>query len=168
MATKDARDNKIELVKMKLPFVLRDYQSYFEAESREAEKITQLRSWEAALISGLCVVVLTGQKPIELLSGAPLIFVVIVFSFLEAKMMSDLKVLRRNVLDLEKRLQTDDPKKFKENINNWTYGNTFLEEKKQSRLQRYKNIIRELIRPTVLLWHGGLALVIIALALLSR
>lgn len=166
MANKNNHSDETELVNMKLPFILRDYQSYFEAASRLLESITQLRSWEAALVSGLCVVILTRQNPITLYIGAPLLFVIFVFSFLEASIRADLIATTNGVIELEKDLQLTNIKSFKKAVINWTYGNTFSVLKRPRRSQRYKNIAREFFRPTILLWHGGLALVVIVLVFL--
>jgi hypothetical protein len=168
MPTKENPNKYSELAKMKIPFVLRDYQSYFESASRSYERITELRSWEAALVSGLCVVILTGQKPFDLLLCVPLLFVIGIFALLEGSLRTGIISITSTVLEVEERLQTNTIDKFEKEVANWTFGNSLREKGKQSRHRRYINAAKEMSKPANLLWHGGLALAIVTLLIVTR
>lgn len=141
------------LADMKSPFVLRDYQVYYEALNRDMANITTLRGWEIALISGLTIFFLNRQST-SLMMLLPLYTILGMLMLLECHFRAMLTLLYRDVAEKELTLSETDLKRFREGLINWRFNNQHRWTKKSIA----RCILRSMISPTVLLWHGSLAI----------
>jgi hypothetical protein len=95
------KDEISKLVDLKKPFVLRDYQSYFEAKSRDLHIILTLKGWEISIISALVVFLFT-QKSLNSNTISPLYLIVILFWILDSRTLVDIDMRHKDALEKEK------------------------------------------------------------------
>src|SRR5438105_3485009 len=93
----DNNDDLSSLTELKLSFVLRDYQSYYEVSSRELSRIMTLKGWEITLVSGL-MIVLISKPPVPLLAALPIYLIVCMFLLLECQIHASLVLIDHDVV----------------------------------------------------------------------
>jgi hypothetical protein len=153
------------LVDLKMPLVLRDYQSYFEAASRVDDRMGRLREWEISLVAALSVLLLS-QQPTAPIAFLPLYFVIAVFWIFEAGERASIKTIAAEVIEKERKLSARDLPTFRQNISEWEFGNSIVA--KRSRPKLYWLAVKSLFHPRILVWHVGLAAALSALVFFVR
>ncbi|SRR6266498_4373328 len=131
MKSQTKKEELFELMKNKLPFVEQDYASYFHANSRNLDRIHQIRNVEITLISAISVVLITQKNfPVNILF---FIYVLIWIFYLYNALMRGASVLSKNeVGDLEKKLQATSLTDYATNIVTWEFGNTVASKRTAS------------------------------------
>ena len=122
MNIQPSKSDTEKLVELKMPLVLRDYQSYFEASTRELEKSAKLQHWELTVAFGITAITMkTGSFGMQALLGS--IFVVLLFWVLESRAVINEWAIFEIVILAEEKLQESDLSKFQLNIQDWEFGN---------------------------------------------
>ena len=161
---KDMTKEKNEISKfvaMKLPLVLRDYQSYFEAKSRDINIIMTLKGWEISLISALSVFLLT-KDPIPYKAILPLYIIVIMFWLLDSRTQVDIDMRHKDAFEKERNLQEENPGTFQQNIISWKFVETKEEERNNWRdyIKILWNTFLTLFKLKTYIGHFPLAIII--------
>lgn len=149
-----------KLVDLKKPFVLRDYQSYFEAKSRDLNIIMTLRSWEISLISAL-VVFLFNRESIAPILFSPLYLIVFMFWLLDCRTRLDIEMRKKDAIEKEQKLQETNLETFRKNVISWE----FAEAKEKKWIYRkikdiIKYTIKYMVKPETFVWHVPLLIII--------
>lgn len=147
-----------ELAEMKLSFVLRDYESYFQAGSRMHERAMKLRELEATIIAGLFGLILVRGQSIPANLWIPFVVIIAAFMVIDLRTMASLRLIAYTAKEAEKRLQVTDLKTFRRHVIAWTYGNT--KGGQQTSEHIFQRALRSLSDPIIIAWHGGLALAV--------
>ncbi|KAA0273403.1 MAG: hypothetical protein EDM79_09955, partial [Chloroflexi bacterium] len=160
MSRQSVKKEMLDLMNSKLPLVQKDYESYFYANSRNIDRINQIRNIEVTLLSAISVVLITQQSfPITLLVS---IYILILIFYLYNVLIRSVKVLTgEEVLELEKKLQVTSFVEYVNNIVNWEFGNTIASKRTPSK--RFRAFLKTLFSQEILMWHGGLATAITVL-----
>ena len=149
------------LTDMKLPLVLRDYESWNQAASKEMDWIRRLRGMEITFISAFYAVLLVKQDTSILLGTISLILIIVMFMLLEARVTVDLDTINQIMLDLEKNFSCPDLDAFSREILTWTFSTTLYMEKRPSLKTRFCRTIKAACSPnTLLIWHGFMILTV--------
>jgi hypothetical protein len=150
------------LTDMKLPLVLRDYESWNQAASKEMDWTRRLRGMEITFISGFYAVLLVKQDTSTLLGTISLILVIVMFMLLEARVTVDLDTINQIILDLEKKFSCPDLDAFSREILTWKFSTTLYMEKRPSLKKRFCRTIKAACSPnTLLIWHGFIILTVV-------
>jgi hypothetical protein len=152
---------EITLTDMKFPLVLRDYESWNHAASKEMDLIQKLRDMEITFISTFYAVLLIKQDTSILLGTISLILIIVMFMLLEARVTVDLDTINQIILDLEKKFSCPDLGAFSREILTWTFSTTLYMEKRPSLKTRFCRTIKAACSPnTLIIWHGFMILTV--------
>jgi hypothetical protein len=150
------------LAELKLPLIEQDYQSYFEATARNHELISQLRSLEVTLVSAISVALIS-RDTFPLLAFIPMYLFVLVFYLLDARTVAGTNLVQADALEVERKIQSANLSEFTSNIVKWDFGNTVAA--KRTTRNKVSFFVKALVKPEVILWHGGLILAVTVLFL---
>jgi hypothetical protein len=157
----DEKDEISKLVGLKMPLVLRDYQSYFEAKSRDLHIILTLKGWEISLISALAVYLLS-NKLADFKSFSPLYIIIFMFWLLDCRTHVDIDRRHTDVVDKEQKLQETNLETFQQNIISWEFAE--IKMKVENDLRNYRAVFKRtlsfFIKPCTFIWHIPLAIII--------
>jgi len=147
-----------KLVDLKLPLVLRDYQSYFEAISRDINIILMLKGWELSLISALVVFLLTkNNNSITLISILPLYIIVGFFWLLDCRTQLDKLMRKKDAIEKEQKLQETNLETFQKNIILWEFAET---KEDKWNYHKIKDTIKYMGKLETFVWHFPLLIII--------
>ena len=160
-----AEENLTELVRLKEPFVLRDYQSRFEGASRNVSAISTLRTWQVTLTTGLVAVAYSQQQLPWWLIPVFLWLSAVAFLALEANEWVFLDSAEKGQIECEQALSVASLPELRQNIVAWKYGAVRSREVLTKQVRR-KAYWSRMTKPWLLLWHL-LVLVLGTVALLG-
>jgi hypothetical protein len=146
--------NDADFAGAKMPLIVADYRTYFDAATRLHDGIAKIRQWEITIVSGVSIFL--GRYGIDNYSLiAPLLLLVLVFWALDAR--NAWLLFQNHQLDLavEQRLLVSDQNDFLKNIINWEFGNSF--GARNSKSMPVLELLKRMKSKSLVLLHGLLA-----------
>jgi hypothetical protein len=137
------------LVQAKLPFILRDYTSYFESSTRIMTRISALRTWQVTSLGGL--ILLPKNLPLSataLLGGG----LWLLFLTMECAERAAWSLYHSEAHECERLLQAKSLAEFEKNILAWEF--TTQKWNRRTLRTRLTKMIGMLGFAPVILWHG--------------
>ncbi|MFW5431250.1 MAG: hypothetical protein ACKE5M_04185 [Methylophilaceae bacterium] len=146
--------NNQSLEELKLPLIVADYRTYFDASTRVYDQIAKYRQWEITLITVLSIFL--GRYGAENYFLLPILFLIAVFWALDARSRLLLDQISELSIEAEVKLSAHDVRSFKSNIQNWEFGNTSV--KRASVAVSARRLIKRMTVKSLVFLHSSLAI----------
>ncbi len=152
------------LEELKLPLIVADYRTYFDASTRVYDQMAKYRQWEIALVTILSLF-LGRYASVGYFVIVPVLFLIGIFWALDARSRLLLDRINELAVKAERELSAGDEKTLKHNIKNWVFGNTSAQRTPAEMTVR--RLVKRMTVRSLTLLHGSLAVFAIFLFLIS-
>jgi hypothetical protein len=155
------------IAQVKLPLVVADYRTYFDAASRVEEMQRSLRQWEVSLLVALILLGgnLASTRAEPLIIG---LIGILPFWLMDAECSVRRRAIAERARFVEQRLGGRTSEDFSRSIIDWEFGNSVMHSVRDQDVG-FRGALREMISPkALLLFHGGLVVFLVMVVVLRR